>query len=350
MTTTEDNSGQSAPERGAASQPASQPRTPVSTASNTQPSLTSHTPRLSSSCFRGSLRLLHPRSGHNKTHHGSLLAAAVIASPLRARENDRRRAHRPTPKKKTPDFDLLTVHIKKKETAGACSHTPNPSRYSFPTEIQRQRGGQKTKKKKLKTNKCLVLCVCVCVCVLQQFLVFWWVRFRVLVFILPVAETQGGEGEGERRESGGWSSSFFAREDLWSRGSVSDSSGMCVSLSCSAAAFWVFLELNLWNSGIVFVFVVGCVVEEWIHSRFFWELAAYVYRALFGIWDRDWLREREREREIQGCACTFLLFFFFSGRTRGNLDCTVLQFCVPIKKQTLLTKELVVLGLVQTNF
>lgn len=49
--------------------------------------------------------------------------------------------------------------------------------------------------------------------------------------------------------------------------------------------------------------------------------------------------------------CTFLLFFFvFSGCTRGNLDCTVLQFCVPIKKQTLLTKELVVLGSVQTNF
>jgi len=50
-------------------------------------------------------------------------------------------------------------------------------------------------------------------------------------------------------------------------------------------------------------------------------------------------------------VCTFLLFFFvFSGCTRGNLDCTVLQFCVPIKKQTLLTKELVVLGSVQTNF
>ncbi len=61
----------------------------------------------------------------------------------------------------------------------------------------------------------------------------------MLVFILQVAEAQGGEGEGEgeRRESGRWSSSFFAREELWSRGSVSDSWGMCVSLSCSAAAF-----------------------------------------------------------------------------------------------------------------
>jgi len=63
----------------------------------------------------------------------------------------------------------------------------------------------------------------------------------VLVFILKVAEAQGGEGEGEgereRGETGGWSSSFFAREELWSRGSVSDSWGMCVSLSCSAAAF-----------------------------------------------------------------------------------------------------------------
>jgi hypothetical protein len=45
------------------------------------------------------------------------------------------------------------------------------------------------------------------------------------VFILKVAEAQGGEGEGERErgETGGWSSSFFAREELWSRGSVSDS-------------------------------------------------------------------------------------------------------------------------------
>jgi len=180
----------------------------VSTASNTQPSLTSHTPRLSSSCFRGSLRLLHPRSGHNKTHHGSLLAAAVIASPLRARENDRRRAHRPTPKKKTPDFDLLTVHIKKKETAGACSHTPNPSRYSFPTEIQRQRGGQKTKKKKLKTNKCLVLCVCVCVCVCfaTVFGILVGPFSGACVYPSGCRNTRRGGGGGE---AGKWGMVFF---------------------------------------------------------------------------------------------------------------------------------------------
>jgi hypothetical protein len=51
--------------------------------------------------------------------------------------------------------------------------------------------------------------VCVCVCFATVFGIFWWVRFRVLVFILLVAEAPGGwgqgqgEGEEERRESGG---------------------------------------------------------------------------------------------------------------------------------------------------
>jgi len=141
MTTTEDNSGQSAPERGAASQPASQPRTPVSTASNTQPSLTSHTPRLSSSCFRGSLRLLHPRSGHNKTHHGSLLAAAVIASPLRARENDRRRAHRPPPKKKnTRLWFTYCTYKKERNSRSLFAHTKPKSLFFSHRDTETERG------------------------------------------------------------------------------------------------------------------------------------------------------------------------------------------------------------------
>ncbi len=159
----------------------------------------------------------------------------------------------------------------------------------------------------------------------------------------------GGGGGGEAGKWG-WSSSFFARDELWSRGSVSDSWGMCVSLSCSAAAFWVFLELNLWNSDIVFVFVIGCVVEEWIHSRFFWELAAYVHRVLFGIWDRDWERERERERERSRGVCVPSSSSSSSAAAQEGI--WIAPFCSFVylsRSKTLLTEELVVLGSVQTN-
>ncbi len=182
MTTTEDSSGQSvsAWERcsQAGSQPASEGRVCRLHATRNRALRRTHhacRPPVSVPPFACCIHAL-ATTKHITAH---FFPPSVIASPLvhqknklfvRARESDWRRAHPHKPKnktkKKTPDFALLTVHIKKKETAGACSHTPNPSRYSFPIEIHRERERGPKKKNKTNQNKtknrnCLVLCVCV---------------------------------------------------------------------------------------------------------------------------------------------------------------------------------------------
>jgi hypothetical protein len=172
LTTTEDSSGQSEPERGAASQQASQPAKgacvhckqhatepyvahtkPVVLPFPCPPSLAASTlwPQQNTSRLT-SFSSSHSLSFRTPQKQNCLWERERATEDARSRAHTHTHPHTPKKKEKKPhDFALLTVHIKKKETAGACSHTPNPIRYSFPTETKRgPKAKTKTKNRKRK--------------------------------------------------------------------------------------------------------------------------------------------------------------------------------------------------------
>jgi hypothetical protein len=218
-TTTEDSSGQSAPERGAASQPASQPAKGACVDCKehaTEPYVAHTTPVvLLFPCLPSLAASTHwPQQNTSRL---TSFSSSYIASPLvhqnrlfvRARESDWRRAHTHTNqinknKNTRPDFALLTVHIKKKERAEACSHTPNPSRCSFPSETKRR---PKTKTKK-KTKKSVWFCVCVCGCFATVFGILVGPFSGACVYPSGCRSTRRGGGRGGGGV-GKWGMVFF---------------------------------------------------------------------------------------------------------------------------------------------